>query len=333
MSHVTATGPDKPLAATGGWLRSQPPDQQLYDGLVQSVLAQVREISRQDAEDAVQEAWIVLDQKAETLQPGPIGGYLLRTARFKALQIRDRSRRCGSLDALTEKVGDASSELANPAPDSLECHLALAELEDDPIAKRALDAARKGASGRVAPRGMRHQCARYTDEQVTAVRCLRSEGLTYRRIAELTGVPAGYCTSLVKRQCRVTETTEGWTSALVLEALRRFAGTRGTAPRFRDAEGHPGLPSPKTVERHFGTWNEALRAAGIRPTYGERRVRRWTQEEMVQTFCLWRLRQDRWPNGADMANDVGLPSPATTRRHFGTQSPPRLAEAVLARLA
>ena len=146
---------------------------------------------------------------------------------------------------------------------------------------------------------------------------LRSDGHTYRHIQEVTGVPASYGPSLVKRQCRVTRTTVGWTSQMVLDALRRYEANNGRAPRFRDAEGHPGLPSPKTIERHFGTWNQALRVAGIRPAYGDRRVRPWTQEEMIQTFCLWRLRKDRWPNRDDMASESACPSPATTRRHFG----------------
>ena len=93
------------------------------------------------------------------------------------------------------------------------------------------------------------------------------------------------------------------------------------------------MPSANTARRHFGTWRDAVRAAGLDPVYGERRVRPWTQEEMVQAFYTWRLRKKRWPNVADMKNDSALPSPATTRRHFGTQSPHRLAEAVLTLLA
>jgi DNA-directed RNA polymerase specialized sigma24 family protein len=308
-------------------------DQEQIASLIRSVLSQVRGISRQDAEDAVQESWIVLAEKAEQLEPGPIGGYLMRTARFKAMQIRDKRRDAISLDTLMEIAGDGIGELADTRFASPDTHAELAELANDPVSARALEAAAKGASPRVAPRGMRHQCARYSDDQIAQVRQLRTQGLTYRRIETLTGVPAGYCSNIVRRGARVTESTDGWSQQMVIDALRRFHERRGKAPRFRDVDGDPTMPSANTARRHFGTWREAVRAAGLDPVYGERRVRPWTQEEMVQAFCAWRLRRKRWPNVADMTNDSALPSPATTRRHFGTQSPDRLAEAVLTLLA
>lgn len=308
-------------------------DAEQHDGLVRSVLAEVRDINRQDAEDAVQEAWLVLSAKADQLKPGPIGGYLRRTARFKALKIRDTRRRMTSLDELTELGGDAIEVLAGPDLISLDSHVALAELADDPIAREALDAARKGASAQVAPRGMNHQCARYTDEQVARVRELRAGGLVYTRIAELTGVPAGYCAYLARRGARLAGTTEGWTRPKVLDAIRRFNQRHQRAPRYRDLEREPTMPSPQTTRKLFGTFQDAVRAAGATPAYEGRRISRWTVEEMVQAFCAWRLRRKRWPNRADMVEDPGLPSPATTRRHFGTENPDRLSQAVLGLLA
>lgn len=303
-------------------------DQQQFASLTRSVLSQVRGISHQDAEDAVQEAWIVLAQKAGHLEPGPIDGYLLRTALFKAMQIRQKRRGMASLDALTEMAGDGIAELADPHVASVDTHVELAELERDPIAGKVLDAARKGASARVAPRGMRHQCARYTDDQIARVRALRRQGATYQRIEELTGVPAGYCSCIARREARITETTDGWTRQMIIDALGRFHERHGTAPRFRDAYGDPTLPSPNTARRHFGTWRAAVRSAGLNPVYGDRRVEPWTQEEMIQAFCSWRLRQKRWPNMSDMSSDPELPSPATTQRRLGTQSARRLAEIV-----
>jgi len=308
-------------------------DQVQRDGLIDSVLARVRGITREDAEDAVQDAWVVLAEKAHRLEPGPIGGYLLRTARFKALKIRDKRRRATSLDGLAERGGDGLVELSDSSVASMESHAELGELADDPVAAQALDAAKRGAAGQVAPRGMNHRCARYTDEQVDQVRRLRDRGLTYKRIEALSGVPASYCSMLVRRGTRVTATTQGWTPGMVLDAIRRFDKRFGRAPRFRDADRNPAMPSPNTARRYFGTWREAVRAAGLEPAYGRRRVEAWTREEMVRAFCTWRIRRERWPDKTDMETDPSLPSPATTRRHFGTQSPPRLARAVLALLA
>lgn len=308
-------------------------DQAQHDGLVRSTLMGVRGISQEDAEDAVQNAWLVLAEKAKNLEPGPVGGYLRGTARYKAMNIRERSRKTTSLDALTEVTGDSAEVLADPRFDSLSSHLELFELADDPIAARALDAAQKGASACLAPRGASHRCSRYSDEQVEQVRKLRRRGLTYKHIEEATGVPRGYCAQLVKRKSRVTETTEGWTSQLVIDAIRRFYERYGRAPRHRDAVGNLAMPSPRTVSRLFGSWREAVRAAGIEPAYGERRIKPWANAEMVLAFCDWRLRHGRWPNRGDMVADPALPSPATTRRHFRTQSPQRLVKTVLSQLA
>jgi len=308
-------------------------DQDQRDGLVRSIQAQVAGISREDAEDAFQDAWVVLAEKADRLDPGPIGGYLRGAGRYKALHIRDRSRKTTSLDGLTEVAGDASEVLADHRFSSFDSHLELSELSDDPIAVRALDAAKSGGAAYVAPRGVHHRCSRYTDEQVEQVRRLRAQGLTYTRIESLTGVPSGYGPALVKRTNRVAESSEGWTRQLAMEAIRRFHRKHDRAPRLRDAERNLTMPSPNTACRLFGSWTNAVRAAGIEPAYGDRRIKPWTTAEMTLAFCAWRLRHGRWPNKNDMAADESLPSPATTRRHLGTQSPQKLVKAVLVRLA
>lgn len=308
-------------------------DRDQHAGLVKSVRVQVPGLSKEDAEDAVQDAWIVLAEKADRLEPGPIGGYLRGTARNKGMKIREKSRKTTSLEALAEVAGDATSVLADHSFGSLDSHVELSELADDPIAARALDAANQGAAAYVAPRGVHHRNARYTDEQVERVRQLRTKGLTYSRIEKLTGVPAGYGPTLVSRASRITDSSEGWTRQLVIDAIRRFHKRFGRAPRYRDAESNLTMPSPNTVRRLFGSWRAAVRAAGIEPAYGDRRIKPWTSTEMILTFCDWRLRHERWPSRNDMVVDPTLPSPATTRRHFGTQSPQKLVKAVLVRLA
>lgn len=94
--------------------------QDQHNGLVRSVRAQVPGISQEDAEDAVQDSWIVLAEKAERLEPGPIGGYLRGTARNKAMKTREKGRRTTSLDALAEAAGDATSALVDHRYGSLD---------------------------------------------------------------------------------------------------------------------------------------------------------------------------------------------------------------------
>jgi DNA-directed RNA polymerase specialized sigma24 family protein len=296
-------------------------------------LRQVRGINQQDAEDAVQDAWLVLAAKAPELEPGPVGGYLMRTARFKALKTRDRKARHSSLDAMKDAAGDGARELADGRATPMDVHIQLDELERDPVARRVLDAAAEGGAAQLAPRGMNHPCARYTDEQVACVRTLRAEGKTFVAIARQTGVPAGYASMLAKRHARVCPTAEGWTDVAILEALRRFRCRHDRSPRLRDMDGDPTMPSANTVARRFGSWQNALTTAGIAPTYGDHRMRAWSQEEMVLAFCSWRTRTRRWPTRRDMVNDASLPSPATTGRRFGTQSSAGVARVVLDLLA
>lgn len=308
-------------------------DAALYDGLVRGVTRQVRGISNQDAEDAVQEAWVELARKRDALAPGPIGGWLARTARFKAMQARDRRKREVSLERMVEERGDAAAAVyATPAA-SMDAKIQLNELARDPVGSAALRTAVAGASGDIAPRGAFHRCARYSDQQINRVRDLRARGLTYPQIEKLTGVPAGYCSMIVSRRARLASSTEGWTASKALEALRRFERRTGRVPRLRDAEGEPTMPSPQTVVRMFGSWTEGVQAAGLRAAYGGRRMRPWTDEELLTALCAWRLNQKRWPGLHDFVRDTDLPSSATVRRRLGTQAPKRIATAVLTRLA
>jgi len=102
---------------------------------------------------------------------------------------------------------------------------------------------------------------------------------------------------------------------------------------MRDAAANLTMPCPTTAARLFGSWQEAVRAAGLEPAYGRRRIEPWTDGELIRAFCDWRLRHQRWPCREDMVADEDLPSPATTRRRFGTASPDRLVKVVLSQLA
>lgn len=248
------------------------------------------------------------------------------------MKIRDKGRRTTSLEALAEAAGDGTRALIDPLSESLQSHAELDELIDDPVARRAVEAAEMGAAPCVAPRGMNHRAARYTDQQVEEVRALRRQGHTFREIEARTGVPAGYGPALARRASRVTGSSEGWSRDLAIDCLRRFQQRFGRAPVQEDAKRNPAMPCPNTVARLFGSWRAALEAAGLKSVYADRRVTAWSDEEMVLIFCEWRLDHRRWPGVEDMRTDPSLPSPATTRRRFGTQSPNRLMLRVLGRL-
>jgi len=300
-------------------------DQEQIDGLVKTTSR--ASLNWQDAEDAVQDAWLVLHEKASQLEAGPVGGYLMRTARFKAMHARSNTNKATSLDALVEVAGDSVSALSDGAF-SLDASADLAELSCDPVGVQIVQSVGRGGAAHLAPRGENHQNARYTDAQVDQVRILRREGVRPCDIERQTGVPASYVHALARRASRVTGTTEGWNRSRILEAIRRFHARHGRAPRYHDND--PLLASPTTVAKHFGSWGAACSEAGVVSAYAGRRTKAWTVEEITRAFCGLRLELGRWPTLSEIHEHSfsALPSLATLQRRLGSNSRRTILETV-----
>lgn len=57
-----------------------------------------------------------------------------------------------------------------------------------------------------------------------------------------------------------------WNRDTILAAIRRWTATHGEPPRCRDwSAAGPDHPHAASVQEYFGTWNEAIVAAGFRP--------------------------------------------------------------------
>jgi Homing endonuclease associated repeat len=54
-----------------------------------------------------------------------------------------------------------------------------------------------------------------------------------------------------------------WTDERIVAALKDWAGANGDAPTQKQWEAAGGIPSATTVRRHFGSWADALDAAGF----------------------------------------------------------------------
>ena len=71
--------------------------------------------------------------------------------------------------------------------------------------------------------------------------------------------------------------TRGYTDDELLDALRAFAADEyDRPPTAIEANAREGFPSSQTFVEHFGSWNEAVAAAGLRP-----RNRRRSDEELL----------------------------------------------------
>src|SRR5262245_33743200 len=57
-----------------------------------------------------------------------------------------------------------------------------------------------------------------------------------------------------------------WTRETIVEAIRAWNTCHGALPTTTDWQRTgPGRPTAHVVQRRFGTWNHAIRAAGFRP--------------------------------------------------------------------
>lgn len=54
-----------------------------------------------------------------------------------------------------------------------------------------------------------------------------------------------------------------WSREKIIEAIQRWGAEHGDSPRTADFVGAPGYPSATTVIKYFGTWNNAIEAAGF----------------------------------------------------------------------
>jgi DNA-directed RNA polymerase specialized sigma24 family protein len=126
---------------------------------------------------------------------------------------------------------------------------------------------------------------------------------------------------------------ESWTTLQVVAALQRFRDYHGRPPRSSECRPAHRLPCYSTIRRHFGSFDEAVLAAGMVPTSIGRRRRRWSPVEAARACYSFRRRHGIWPNWADLRRHPGvLPSNSTMIRCFGSTRPAevqRVAEAIL----
>jgi hypothetical protein len=104
-----------------------------------------------------------------------------------------------------------------------------------------------------------------------------------------------------------------YTDAQILDALRACAERLGHSPTMKELAADPEAMHPQTVIEHFGTWNAAKRAAGLRP-------RRFaTREELVAELRQLGEELGRRPTAQDIRDRRGtMPSASLYWHTFGS---------------
>jgi hypothetical protein len=106
-----------------------------------------------------------------------------------------------------------------------------------------------------------------------------------------------------------------WDRAGMIAALRAFADEHGRAPTWDDWKiSAPDRPYADQVAGEFGSWPDAIRAAGLRPARQP-----FEREEVIRALRDWMLEHGRAPKPAEWRPDParGVPALSAIRKHFG----------------
>jgi DNA-directed RNA polymerase specialized sigma24 family protein len=306
-------------------------DQAVIDEISRKI-GRIPRVTPEQAEEAVMEGLLSLYEKADQYEdrdPDALKGLLYTYARFKALSILERARRhqADSLDSLVDiadETGAGRRVLGEALTDDsfdLDAYAEVVDAEQHPILALRMQAVEMGYSSRIMGRGEHHPESTISDAQVGRVRELAAAEITQREIEQLAGVEQSTISLVMKRKGRLG-TTDGWSRELVILAFRCFHEREGRTPTFREGIA-PLMPGATTVRSHFGTWNDAVIAAGL-PIVREPRPP-WTPQRIAKALFAWRKEHGRWPSRKEVDKDKSLPTMLTIWRHWGTH---RIAEVI-----
>lgn len=90
---------------------------------------------------------------------------------------------------------------------------------------------------------------------------------------------------------------------ILLRHIKQFHARFNRPPRVGDFRNRNGYPDPTTYFSHFGSWNEALRQAGV-----PHNRRPWTAEQIVNWAKSFYKRHRRLPQARDLRPNAGAPT-------------------------
>jgi hypothetical protein len=102
----------------------------------------------------------------------------------------------------------------------------------------------------------------------------------------------------------------------LIEMLVEYERVYGEIPKMNAIQANPDFPSAQTFVNYFGSWNKALKAAGMR--LNSAKSTRYSKEELIEYLKDLDDRLDRTPSYSDIDKDENTPSPSTYYKYFDT---------------
>jgi hypothetical protein len=102
----------------------------------------------------------------------------------------------------------------------------------------------------------------------------------------------------------------------LLEMLQDYADLFGRPPTQSAINKHPDYPSASTFVRRFGSWNNAIREAGLIPREGKGVS--YTDEQLLDFLKELHKELGRLPTNSDLRSNPHYPVPTTYRTRFGS---------------
>jgi hypothetical protein len=107
-----------------------------------------------------------------------------------------------------------------------------------------------------------------------------------------------------------------WSDAEIITHIQRLADG-DDPPTQQEFNADTDAPSVPTVRRYFGSWNDAIEAAGYQPREGHRGRKQWSDAEII-THIQRLADGDNPPTRSEFTVDTDAPSAKTVERYFNS---------------
>ena len=121
---------------------------------------------------------------------------------------------------------------------------------------------------------------------------------------------------LLEEHKKPTQKRKSFTNEEIIASLKALAEEKGKTPTSMDLKQYPDLPRCGQIRRKFGSFNNALAAAGLNPRRGDAR-RRFERSEIIEIFKE-KSKEGVIPSWKMVENDINMPSYSQIKKIFGS---------------